>query len=815
MLASVTLAWGCGGDSGAPTAPLPVPDPPRATTVTVSPTTAELDVGETVQLRAEVRDQNSNVMVGAVVIWTSSAGSVATVDASGLVTGVGEGTATITASSGSAQGTAAITVVSVPEPVASVEVSPSAETVAVGATLQLTAEAFDANGQAVAGAEFLWESSQTSVATVDASGLVTGVGEGTATITASSGSAQGTAAITVVNAVASSDRGILEAFYHATGGPNWGNSDNWLTDAPLGDWHGVRTDASGRVVGLRLSFNGLTGPIPAELGDLANLETLDLGFNELAGPIPPELGNLSSLTQLWVSFSGLTGSIPGELGRLSSLTHLRVGSNGLTGPIPPELGNLSSLESMDLSSNELTGPVPAELGDLANLETLDLGFNELAGPIPPELSNLSSLTQLWVSFNGLTGSIPGELGRLSSLTHLRLGSNGLTGPIPPELGNLSSLESMDLSSNELTGPIPAELGDLANLETLDLGFNELAGPIPPELGNLSSLTQLWVSFNGLTGSIPGELGRLSSLTHLRLGSNGLTGPIPPELGNLSSLESMDLSSNELTGPIPAELGNLANLETLDLGFNELAGPIPAELGNLSSLTQLWLSFNGLTSPIPQSFLQLDKLTAFSFGNNASLCAPSTPEFVTWLENIDNHSGPFCNGLSRACPVASPTWMGLPVCEEGIRVGYDRDDFGRAYESLEDEIIVSLPNLGATQVYTPYTCTLYDIRSDGTADTDIDHIVALAEAYDSGLPESQFREFGGDIENLTIAQPSVNRSQKGDRDAGEWRPAHNEGWFAARIVAVKQKYGLSVNSAELDALQSMLDSDPSREVMCSS
>ena len=767
VLASVTLAWGCGGDSGAPTAPLPVPDPPRATTVTVSPTTAELDVGETVQLRAEVRDQNSNVMVGAVVIWTSSAGSVATVDASGLVTGVGEGTATITASSGSAQGTAAITVVSVPEPVASVEVSPSAETVAVGATLQLTAEAFDANGQAVAGAEFLWESSQTSVATVDASGLVTGVGEGTATITASSGSAQGTAAITVVNAVASSDRGILEAFYHATGGPNWGNSDNWLTDAPLGDWHGVRTDASGRVVGLRLSFNGLTGPIPAELGDLANLETLDLGFNELAGPIPPELGNLSSL------------------------------------------------ESMDLSSNELTGPIPAELGDLANLETLDLGFNELAGPIPPELSNLSSLTQLWVSFNGLTGSIPGELGRLSSLTHLRLGSNGLTGPIPPALGNLSSLESMDLSSNELTGPIPAELGDLANLETLDLGFNELAGPIPPELGNLSSLTQLWVSFNGLTGSIPGELGRLSSLTHLRLGSNGLTGPIPPALGNLSSLESMDLSSNELTGPIPAELGNLANLETLDLGFNELAGPIPAELGNLSSLTQLWLSFNGLTSPIPQSFLQLDKLTAFSFGNNASLCAPSTPEFVTWLENIDNHSGPFCNGLSRACPVASPTWMGLPVCEEGIRVGYDRDDFGRAYESLEDEIIVSLPNLGATQVYTPYTCTLYDIRSDGTADTDIDHIVALAEAYDSGLPESQFREFGGDIENLTIAQPSVNRSQKGDRDAGEWRPAHNEGWFAARIVAVKQKYGLSVNSAELDALQSMLDSDPSREVMCSS
>ena len=44
-------------------------------------------------------------------------------------------------------------------------------------------------------------------------------------------------------------------------------------------------------------------------------------------------------------------------------------------------------------------------------------------------------------------------------------------------------------------------------------------------------------------------------------------------------------------------------------------------------------------------------------------------------------------------------------------------------------------------------------------TDIEHIVALAEAYDSGLAESQFRTFAGDIDNLTIADPTVNRSQK--------------------------------------------------------
>ena len=103
-------------------------------------------------------------------------------------------------------------------------------------------------------------------------------------------------------------------------------------------------------------------------------------------------------------------------------------------------------------------------------------------------------------------------------------------------------------------------------------------------------------------------------------------------------------------------------------------------------------------------------------------------------------------------------MDLPVCEEGARVSYDRDAFGSAYSSLEDEIIDALPKSDG-QVYTPYTCTLFDIQADGTAATDIEHIVALAEAYDSGLVESQFRTFAGDIDNLTIADPTVNRSQK--------------------------------------------------------
>ena len=167
---------------------------------------------------------------------------------------------------------------------------------------------------------------------------------------------------------------------------------------------------------------------------------------------------------------------------------------------------------------------------------------------------------------------------------------------------------------------------------------------------------------------------------------------------------------------------------------------------------------------------------------------------------------------RICPSGSPTWMGLLVCEEIERTGYDRDAFGSAYSSMEDEIIEQLPKSDG-KVYTPYSCKLFDIQPDGTAATDIEHIVALAEAYDSGLLESQFRTFAGDLVNLTIADLTVNRHEKSDRDAAEWRPSRNVGWFAAKVVAVKQKYDLSVNPAERDALASMLASDSSRTVTC--
>ena len=66
-----------------------------------------------------------------------------------------------------------------------------------------------------------------------------------------------------------------------------------MSDAPIGEWHGVTTDANGRVTELRLSRNWLYGEIPTELGTLINLAILDFNDNRLSGGIPTGLSKLS------------------------------------------------------------------------------------------------------------------------------------------------------------------------------------------------------------------------------------------------------------------------------------------------------------------------------------------------------------------------------------------------------------------------------------------------------------------------------------------------------------------------------------------
>ncbi|CAL5048439.1 unnamed protein product [Urochloa decumbens] len=420
---------------------------------------------------------------------------------------------------------------------------------------------------------------------------------------------------------------------------------------------------------LRVGGNpGLSGPIPPELGALANLTVFGAAATALSGNIPPELGGLASLQTLALYDTAVSGPIPAALGelaerkafptcsggrtsypgcpsllwgppaaerkepvppheqahRLQKLTSLLLWGNALSGRIPPELSNCSALVVLDLSGNRLSGEVPAALGRLGALEQLHLSDNQLAGRIPPELSNLSSLTALQLDKNGFSGGIPPELGELKALQVLFLWGNALSGAIPAALGNCTELYALDLSRNRLTGGVPDEVFALQKLSKLLLLGNELSGRLPASVANCVSLVRLRLGENRLSGEIPREIGKLQNLVFLDLYSNRFTGMLPAELANVTVLELLDVHNNSFTGAIPPQFGELMNLEQLDLSMNSLTGEMPASFGNFSYLNKLILSGNNLSGPLPKSIRNLQKLTMLDLSNN-SFSGPIPPE----------------------------------------------------------------------------------------------------------------------------------------------------------------------------------------------
>ena len=178
-----------GTPQGTPVGPTPV------ASVAVSPGSATIAAAGSVSLAATPKDASGGTLTGRVVTWSSDNTATATVNGSGLVSGVAAGTATITATCEGRTGTSDITVSSVP--VASVTVSPASASVQEGSTTQLTATPKDAGGIPLLGRIVTWSSGNTAAATVNGSGLVSGVAAGTATITATCEGKTGTSDVTV------------------------------------------------------------------------------------------------------------------------------------------------------------------------------------------------------------------------------------------------------------------------------------------------------------------------------------------------------------------------------------------------------------------------------------------------------------------------------------------------------------------------------------------------------------------------------------------------------------------------------------------
>lgn len=262
-LAAVLLFTACGGESNSPTAP-PTPPTPVATSVMLSVTSLSFSfLGETSALTATVRNQDGQTMNGAAVTWATSSSSVATVSSTGLVTSVADGTATITATSGSVSATATVTVAQV---ASLVSISPETTTLtSIGDTVTLTATVTDAGGTVITGADsaLMWFFGNTGEGSdiitlshavwesLSSTNIATSVGNGTAIVAAcvvDTGSPRTcipsqsyrAASVTVNQVIASIE--LADTSFTALGDTAlapislWDNNGNSITDISVVDW---------------------------------------------------------------------------------------------------------------------------------------------------------------------------------------------------------------------------------------------------------------------------------------------------------------------------------------------------------------------------------------------------------------------------------------------------------------------------------------------------------------------------------------------------------------------------------------------------
>jgi uncharacterized protein YjdB len=162
--------------------------------VIVTPPSARIAPGGSVQLRAIVQDGAGTSLKGHDVSWFSRNEDVASVSESGLVSGISDGATVVTASADGKSGNATVTVRTTVE---AIELVPGAANIKVSETLELVAITRDGNGNVLTGRQIAWSSSDDRVATVSRTGLVTGIAAGTAQITAMTEGEKGSARITV------------------------------------------------------------------------------------------------------------------------------------------------------------------------------------------------------------------------------------------------------------------------------------------------------------------------------------------------------------------------------------------------------------------------------------------------------------------------------------------------------------------------------------------------------------------------------------------------------------------------------------------
>ncbi len=386
-----------------------------ASAVTVAPGSLTLEViGDTASIRATVLDDAGNLFPDAPVAWSSDDPAVAAVDPDGVITALRRGRTVIRAESGAANDQVSVHVTP-----RSLHLSPDRVSLPWPLlTKQLAADVRDdETGESLGPPDSVrWVSRDTMIATVSPAGIVTAIRKGTARIAATAGRK----AAEVLVEVADPDRDALVAFYHATGGDDWANNDNWLSDRPIWQppgWYGVMPGSF---------VAGAEGDRTARLE--AMLDTLGAPNSNSVEALAAQLG---ADWQAWSTSAPEAWTDPRQEGAgtvaspfAGRVAGLHLSHNNLTGVLPDaELWEeLPFLDNLVLVGNSLAGELPSSFGNVA---VLNVSKNELGGEIPPALFDDPLLLVIGFDGNRLTGAVPDGLLRRTAL--MSLNGNELTG----------------------------------------------------------------------------------------------------------------------------------------------------------------------------------------------------------------------------------------------------------------------------------------------------------------------------------------------------------------------------------------------------
>ncbi len=495
-----------------------------------------------------------------------------------------------------------------------------------------------------------WASADTAIAAVDSTGLVTTVDYGTVEITATSDSLADTARVEIVFKL--SNRQVLDSLYRLTGGDDWTDTTNWLSDKPLDEWYGVETsDSSGEVVGLALGDNNLTGSIPDVLAELDSLATLDLGGNALAGRIPRELGELRQLRDLVLNGNALEGGLSRSLGDMAGLRYLDIGDNKLSGVVPREFSRLE-LDTLHAAGSGVC--VPPSLDEwFEGIERIDSTARCVAS-IAIEVVDLPSL-----KFHAA-----GETGDLAATYVSAEGDTTVHAPVTWSSGDTAVVSvsaagrvtavgdgktAITATYDSVTGMIAAVVDLPENdRDVLEILYDKARGDGWTDATN-------WLTDEPLSQWAGVETDDSGRVVGLSLRSNNLRGPLHSSIGLLDRLVTLDLSRNWVSGTIPTDLGDLRLLRELSLSVNGFVGRLPSELGTLDSLRSVSVLATSLSGLVPVSFedLELESFLGGGTGQLVSLTHPPRPNGSRSWSSTTAQAG--IRGQTTTAGAATPMW----------------------------------------------------------------------------------------------------------------------------------------------------------------